>query len=142
MYTTLQVFDFNESIRCLNYMYLHYSLLLIVCNYELVIFVSLFQWYERYICNYISLQFFIYFVIVNLWPINIFRLFLFLILPSSKLKSLFCHYLKSIILLAGFTFPTSFEEERESSTCLLWKLLRKHCLGLNWRIFDFLKPFF
>ena len=49
---------FNESIRCLNYMYLHYSLLLIVCNYELVIFVSLFQWYEIYICNYISLQFF------------------------------------------------------------------------------------
>ena len=127
MYTTLQVFDillillqesiflvyFNESIRCLNYMYLHYSPLLIVFNYELVIFVFLFQWYEMYICNYISLQFFIYFVIVNLWSINIFRLFFSFNFSPNELKSLLCHYLKSIILLAGFTFSTSFEDERD-----------------------------
>ena len=62
-------------------MYLHYSLLLIVNNYELVIFVSLFKWYKTYTCNYIYLQLFIYFVIVNLLLINIFRIFFLLILP-------------------------------------------------------------
>ena len=61
-------------------MYLHYSLLLIVNNYELVIFVSLFKWYKTYTCNYIYLQLYIYFVIVNLLLINIFRIFFLLIL--------------------------------------------------------------
>ena len=61
-------------------MYLHYSLLLTVNNYELVIFVSLFKWYKTYTCNYIYLQLYIYFVIVNLLLINIFRIFFLLIL--------------------------------------------------------------
>ena len=79
---------------------------------------------------------FIHFVIVNLWSINIFRLFLLLIFPSSKLKSLLYHYLKLIILLAGFTFLTSFEEERERDIYLLiMEIVKK---TLSWIEFDFL----